>query len=123
MFTTTSQPNGKATHPKRKHSYQVALELQQLLLEDCRRKDTKPAVRAVCARTWEILEERKRVLRMKPLPKSVDVSQAKEQRRLARAARKPPEPNWTEPSKESLSMQTPPGTPTTGEGEASTPSL
>jgi hypothetical protein len=96
MFTATSQPNGKATHPKRKHSYQVALELQQLLLDDCRAKDTKPAVRAVCARTWDILEERKRVLRKVPMPKAIDVSQAKEQRRLARAARRPAEPAMIE---------------------------
>ena len=96
MFTATSQPNGKATHPKRKHSYQVALELQQLLLDDCRAKDTKPAVRAVCARTWDILEERKRVLRKVPMPKAIDVSKDKEQRRAARAARRPAEPSMIE---------------------------
>ena len=122
--TAATTTNG---HGKRKKSYDVALELQQLLLEDCRKQDTKPAVRAVCARTWEILEERKRVLRMRPLPKSIDVAKDREQRKAARAARRPAEPNWTEPSvetaKESLSTETPGDTPTPGEGKSSTPTL
>ena len=88
--------NGTATRPRRKQSYHVALELQTLLLEDCRNKDTKPAVRAVCARTWDILEERKRVLRKVPMPKAIDVSKDKEQRRAARAARRPAEPSMIE---------------------------
>jgi hypothetical protein len=65
-------------------------------MDDCLNPKTPVHVRAALMRAWCDLEERKRVLRMKPLPKSVDVSQAKEQRRLARAARRPAEPTMIE---------------------------
>jgi hypothetical protein len=67
-----------------------------LLLNDCRDDKTKPAVRAVCARTWDILEERKRVLKRIPLPKSIDVTKEREAKRAARAARRPTEPSFVE---------------------------
>ena len=92
----TTAPKAPHTGGKRAKSYDVALELQTLLLNDCRAKTTKPAVRAVCARTWDILEERKRVLRRVPLPKSVDVERLKEQRRAARAAKRTVEPSFVE---------------------------
>lgn len=101
--TTPKKPFGALS--KRPRSYIVALELQELLVKDCRNPDTKPAIRAVCARTWEILEERKRVLRMKPMPKSVDVEKIKAERRLAKS-RTHAEATGSEPDPEKESLST-----------------
>lgn len=54
--------------------YRQAVELQQLLLRDARSSELKPVARAALARAFVELEECKRKLRMRPLPKSVDVS-------------------------------------------------
>lgn len=123
MFKKAAQSNGSKTRPRRKQSYHVALELQQLLLDDCRSKDTKPAVRAVCARTWEILEERKRVLRQVPMPKSIDVAKLKEERRAARAARRPATATFTEEAEGISSAPDPSPHPPPGEGEIGGASL
>jgi hypothetical protein len=45
-------------------------------MADARRETTTPAARAQLARAWDVLEERKRILRMKPKPKDVDVTKA-----------------------------------------------
>lgn len=50
--------------------YTQALEIQQLLMQDLKADDTKPIARAALARAWEVIEERKRILRGKPLPGS-----------------------------------------------------
>ena len=44
------------------------LELQQVLYNTTVDEQTKPLERASCARAWEVLEERLRILRGKPLP-------------------------------------------------------
>ena len=51
--------------------------MQQVLLTDALNTKTTAAARAQVARAWDVLEERKRVLRMKPKPKDVDVSPRK----------------------------------------------
>lgn len=50
--------------------YTQALEIQTLLMADLRDEETKPIARAALARAWEVIEERKRILRGKPLPGS-----------------------------------------------------
>ena len=45
----------------------------------------KPSELASLSKAWNELEERKRILRMKPMPKPVDVN-AQEERRLRRRA-------------------------------------
>lgn len=37
-------------------------------MDDAENPKTKPHIRAQCVRAWDILEERKRILRGKPLP-------------------------------------------------------
>ena len=65
QFANGHKPkNGQA----RKSPYQQVIEIQQLLLADIRNPNTKPAARSSCARAFDILEERKRILRMKFRP-------------------------------------------------------
>lgn len=54
--------------------YTYALELQELMMEDARKPDLKPIIRAGIARAFVELEMLKLRLRMKPAPKPVDVS-------------------------------------------------
>lgn len=67
-----------------------AFVIQELLMRDMKSADTLPAARAQLARAWECLEERKRILRMRPKPKDIDVSTKKPRTRT------PPAPNFTE---------------------------
>lgn len=53
--------------------YRRAVELQRLVLEKARQDETKGAVLSGLARAYCELEETKRKLRMKPLPKAIDV--------------------------------------------------
>jgi hypothetical protein len=71
------------TKPDRPKAYDAALELQEIALRDCRNAETKPHIRAALMRAWCDLEERKRILRMKPLPKSVDVSNGRQRKPTA----------------------------------------
>ena len=51
-----------------------AVEIQRMLYQDCLDKKTRVMDRSQAARAWEVLEERKRILRMKPKPKDVDTT-------------------------------------------------
>ena len=53
------------------------LELQQLCYDVAHRQESKGAEVAQLARAWEALEERKRILRNKPLPGSLKPEQEK----------------------------------------------
>jgi hypothetical protein len=55
--------------------YHKALELQELVLAAAKKETTTPSALAQLARAWSDLEDRKRILRMKPKPKDVDVSE------------------------------------------------
>jgi hypothetical protein len=55
-----------------------------MLLADALKPETPPRERAQVACAWERLEERKRILRMKPKPKDMDVDPVA----LAKRARK-----------------------------------
>ncbi|MGO8928292.1 MAG: hypothetical protein ACLQU3_15600 [Limisphaerales bacterium] len=48
--------------------------MQDVLAKDALDPETTPSARAQVARAWEVLEERKRILRMKPKPKDIDVT-------------------------------------------------
>jgi hypothetical protein len=49
-------------------AYKQAVGMQKLLIQDMLDPKTKPSVRAGIARAWDVLEERKRILRGNPLP-------------------------------------------------------
>lgn len=72
-----ASPNNIAQLPRMKPGRRGALsqiiEMQGVLAKDALDPDTTPSARAQVARAWEVLEERKRILRMKPKPKDVDV--------------------------------------------------
>ena len=59
----------------------TAVELQHLLVEKAHSKDCTPAAAAQVARAWCELEERKRILRMKPAPKPNDTTTMKPTRK------------------------------------------
>ncbi len=86
---TFPQPLPKG-HPPYQTPLQEARELQRLLMKDARSPETGPMSRAQIARAWAELEERKRILRMKPKPKDVAVE-------LVTKKRKPP-PRLVEPN-------------------------
>jgi hypothetical protein len=80
--------------------YRNAVELQRLIMASARAGDIKPLVLAGISRAFCELEETKRKLAMKPLPKPVDVADARKPKQPAQ-----PEHLWTEPQpspKESL---------------------
>jgi hypothetical protein len=54
--------------------YHSALELQKLILATARKDSTTPSALAQLARAWSDLEERKRIMKMKPKPKDVDIT-------------------------------------------------
>lgn len=87
--------------------YRDAVKMQTVLMRDIENPATKPIERAQLARAWDALEERKRILKMKPLPKPIDVSANQ-----GKQTRKPAANNFIE----GISLTTTTPTPTTGEG-------
>jgi hypothetical protein len=70
-----------ATHPiapagmkRRPSPMSQILDLQAQLKNDALDAETTPAVRAQIARAWCDLQEERRKLQMRPLPKPIDVS-------------------------------------------------
>jgi|SRR6185436_1268042 len=51
--------------------YRQLLDMQDVLYTSALGVDTDPSERAACARAWEVLEERKRIMRGRPLPGSL----------------------------------------------------
>jgi hypothetical protein len=60
--------------PGRRGALSQILQMQGVLAKDALDPKTTPSARAQVARAWEVLEERKRILRMKPKPKDIDVT-------------------------------------------------
>jgi len=60
--------------PGRRGAVSQILKMQDVLAKDALDPETTPSARAQVARAWEVLEERKRILRMKPKPKDIDVT-------------------------------------------------
>jgi hypothetical protein len=58
----------KQRRPGSTIAYREARLMQELLLRDACNPETKASVRAGIARAWDILEDRKRILRAQPLP-------------------------------------------------------
>jgi len=77
MVALASQHLSPNTRPKRKQAFLQAVDLQRTLFAIASDPLTKAGDVAKAALAWERLEERKRILRMKPLPKAVDVSKPK----------------------------------------------
>jgi hypothetical protein len=92
------------------NAYRQAYEAQEIVMARMRDPLCPTAVIPQLSKALTELEEMKRKLKMRPLPKAVDVSvQLDSMRRI-------PEALWTEPPKESLSAADPcPPTPA-GEG-------
>ena len=68
-------PNaGPKSRPNCSTAFSQAVAMQQVLLADALKPETPPRERAQVACAWERLEERKRILRMKPKPKDVEVA-------------------------------------------------
>jgi hypothetical protein len=55
-------------------NYHVACQIQKRILVQMEAEELTPKDLAALTGAWEKLEERKRILRMKPLPKAQDVS-------------------------------------------------
>ena len=58
-------------------SYRHCLETERLIMEDIRDPETTPSQRAQLAKALDTLLERKRIMRMKPKPKDVEVGARK----------------------------------------------
>jgi hypothetical protein len=63
--------------------------MQRVLLADALKPETPPRERAQVACAWEKLEERKRILRMRPKPKDIDVDAESVAKRARRAKADP----------------------------------
>ncbi len=89
-----SQPKSPKTRPIYSTAYANALQLQRLLVNDANDPELRPNFRAQIARAFCELEECKRKLKMRPLPKPVDVSKLGKGKRKAQSgpAYQEPEP-------------------------------
>jgi hypothetical protein len=72
-LTNQSAPvNGSVRiRPGKRNSLRQAIQLQQRVFEESNKPGVKPIELAQLARAWDCLEERKRILRNKPLPGSL----------------------------------------------------
>jgi len=80
---TNGQPKPQR---KRSKAFQQAVDIQKMLLADALNPETPARDRALVASAWEKLEERKRILRMKPKPKDVVASEFVAERKARRSA-------------------------------------
>lgn len=104
-----------ATLPRIKRSRRGTLrqiaELQDALYKDATDIGTSAASRAQVARAWDVLEERKRIFKMKPKPKDIDTT-----KQPAKPKRTPAQPDFQDDGgKESLKTPRPSGHPLGGE--------
>ena len=53
--------------------FETAVRLQELIVKASESEETTPSALAQLARAWSELEDRKRIIKMKPAPKPVDV--------------------------------------------------
>ena len=72
--------------------YHGAVALQRLMLKDAENPELKPIIRAGLARAYAELEEMKRKIAMRPLPKAIDVSKERKARRSKQGAQSFSEP-------------------------------
>ena len=57
--------------------FETAVELQTLIVSAAKNGETSASALAQLARAWSELEDRKRIIKMKPLPKPIDVTERK----------------------------------------------
>ena len=86
--------------------YLQAVQMQSFLLEDAINPTTKPSDRAQVARAWDVLEDRKRVLKGKGAPKPVDTVALHE----AKRKRAKPSSGFTEAKAKPGKAKVEPGT-------------
>ena len=107
----TIQPKPRAYHPKRSKVSTQLILLQELAFELANQEGLKASIAAQLMRAFCDLQEERRKLAMRPLPKSVDVSKWKSGKPSSRKPRAPdtfldqpsPTPSTNgEASKESL---------------------
>ncbi len=79
---STTEDSAKTGHPKVSRAASEACELQRLMMEDVRKPDVKPSVRALIARSWVQVQEMRLRIAMKPAPKPIDVQQPAKARRV-----------------------------------------
>jgi hypothetical protein len=65
-----------------KSSYKQMLELQSLMMQDARNPECTFSVRTQIARSYAVLEEEKRKLKMRPLPKPIDTEKLKKPKQI-----------------------------------------
>jgi len=71
-------PNaGPKSRPGCSTALSQAVAMQQMLLADALKPETPPRERAQVACAWEKLEERKRILRMRPKPRDIDTTKTR----------------------------------------------
>lgn len=70
----TAEVRQKAAEAKGPSVLTQIVELQAKLKKLCLDDKTSAAAAAQCARAWDVLEERRRIIRMKPKPRDLDVS-------------------------------------------------
>lgn len=75
-MVTLSHPTPPANSPVRirpgkRNALRQALQLQQRVFEEGVKAGVKPVELAQLSRAWDVLEERKRILRGRPLPGSL----------------------------------------------------
>lgn len=86
------------TRPMWPRAFTQARQLQELAFKSAFDAETTPAAQAQLMRAWDVLEERKRVLRMRPAPKPVEVPAPGQRRRQRRAERVEPVDGPHDPS-------------------------
>jgi hypothetical protein len=72
LLNGSEQANGSTRiRPGRRHALRQALQIQERVYEESLKSGVKPSDLAQLARAWDCLEERKRILRGRPLPGSL----------------------------------------------------
>ncbi len=74
---------GPKSRPKCSTAFSQAVAIQRVLLDDALNPKTTASARAQLARAWCELDERKRIIRMKPKPRDTDVTPKPNQRPIA----------------------------------------
>jgi len=68
--------------PGRRNSLRQALQIQQRVFDEGMKSGVTPGALAQLARAWDILEERKRILRGRPLPGSLKPEKPKSKQKI-----------------------------------------
>jgi hypothetical protein len=77
-------PNGQSVDKPEgwRGAYSQMLELQGLMMNDARNPKTTVSCRTQIARSYAVLEEEKRKLKMRPLPKPIDTEKLKKPKQI-----------------------------------------